>query len=233
MSSSQPDFFSILDPRLQRCALILHPPSFESFEKLVYEDLDLAVKSFTSGLTTAKKDYLEDEISRSLCAFLKGRHYDASTGTYNNGETDITIKYELSGYKIICEAKKFELNKLTDGAYQLVTRYSRGDQNESGVMLIYLNNELGSQASMDLWVQYSLQQSEIDLENFRSLKFLACEISRDCKISYHIHPVSKSDYKIRHIPVNYWFNPQEETRPKQGRGGANRAKKGLLDKKSK
>jgi hypothetical protein len=216
------DPFNVLDPRIQRVTQILYPVSLRDFENLLYEDIDTAVVEFTSGLfTTKKEDYHEDEISRFICTFLKGRFYRADTGVFRNGETDIVIKDNGGTYEIICEAKKFDMNKLTDGAYQLITRYSRGNCNQSGVLLIYINEDVNTAECMDVWCQYFLQQSLIDKENLKDLAFSNCEVGKGnkCRISVHVHAISGDNFKIRHIPVNYFFNPQEKTRPKQGSSG--------------
>lgn len=213
------DPFNVFDPRIQRMTQILHPISLDAFESLLYEDIDTAVIEFTSGLSTTKTYYQEDEISRFICTFLKGRFYKADTGVYRNGETDICVKDDLGKYEIVCEAKKFDMNKLTDGAYQLITRYCRGHKNQSGIMLVYIDEDMATPDCMSLWCQYTIQQSSIDQKYLADLNFSNCTSNDECKVSIHKHAVSKRSFKVRHIPVNYYFAPQEKIRPKQGRDG--------------
>lgn len=135
------------------------PSSAEEFLRLLYEDLDAAVRNFGQRRLDFRRvndkgewcEYCEDEISNHLVAQLRiALECTVVREAGEQGHVDITIKHLRAGFEWLGEAKKDGgPATLLKGMKQLWDRYLGGQEAGCG-MLVY-NFHPDSSARMAAW----------------------------------------------------------------------------------
>ena len=91
------------------------------------------------------------------------------------------------------------------GFQQLCTRYSIGDSNQSeGGILIYIKNK-DAKSVMTRW------QKHLDTKNLQNLVCNSCPNLTLAFFSTHKHIRSGLAFKVRHIPVMLYHEPQDKS----------------------
>ncbi|AZC01358.1 hypothetical protein DKE52_004715 [Acinetobacter pittii] len=62
---------------------------------------------------------------------------------------------------------------------------------------------------MDEWKEVLKMQSKIDPENLTNLNFSVCDKNNLCLFSTHEHSSVGSVFKVRHMPLDLYLEPQD------------------------
>lgn len=177
--------------------------TYDEFIAELYETIDkiISLKEENPELYDQdKEDRITIEIKNSLC--LLG--YNASHEQKVGGHTDLLIR--KNEYLWIGEAKiHSSYDYLWEGFQQLATRYSVGSNNQKdGGLLIYIRVKDAKQV-MEKWKDHlsSKQLSNYSLDSClkRDLAFF----------SKHKHDRSGELFRVRHIGITLYFNPQDKS----------------------
>jgi hypothetical protein len=131
--------------------------------------------------------------------------YDANHDTKIGGHTDISVR--KNNFLWIGEAKKYSgYAYIIKGFLQLFTRYSNSNH-ENGALIIYMykENTLAIIKKWKIYLRRVCQQvfnQNLEVEESKIRKEI-------CFDSIHTHIGSGLKYRIKHIPVLLYFNPQD------------------------
>lgn len=179
--------------------------TYIDFVDILYKDITTIVNDFQSNPQYYQDDS-EDKLTYNFCTQLKRLGYDSSHGSTIGGETDLLVKsYTSKEYMWIGEAKIHgSYDYLYEGFLQLNTRYSTGAYNQSdGGLLIYIRQK-NSKLVIDKWKEHL---SEKQLPSFDTKP---CPNNLDF-FSVHEHETSGLPFRIKHIPIMLYFNPQDKS----------------------
>lgn len=189
---------------------ILNELSVDSYDKfifIIYEELDYIIADLTDNPELSfgdSEDRTTIDIVRSLKSALRKRiFFNVSHDTKIGGHADIIITYNK--YRWIAEAKIYKGSYawIYKGLLQLITRYSKGDDNnKEGALIIYIKKE-NTKNIMTAWRE-KLQNKTICNKPY---EFYECNKSKQAFYSIQEHPRSGECFKVRHIPVSLNFNP--------------------------
>jgi len=148
---------------------------------------------------------LEDDISiRIVDIISENLNFRVSHEGYHNGRVDILVDSWDYEHKWLGEAKIYSGPSYTEqGLKQLIYDYSKGEVNESGGILIYVDSTtLGIVEIIKTW-----EAKLIELEKDPNHKLESIQFEYDTKnprilFTQHIHHLSKESYKIRHSCVD-------------------------------
>lgn len=145
----------------------------------------------------------EDKITLDIKNHLVMLGYDASHEEKIGGHADLVVR--KNSYLWIGEAKIHRSYPyLWKGFQQLNTRYSIGDSNQKdGGLLIYIR-QANAKSVMDRWNKHLLNQN---LKNYISA---ACPKRSLAFFSTHTHNRSGEPFRVRHIGISFYFNPQDK-----------------------
>lgn len=187
------------------------PKNYFEFLELLYQDIDFIIRKlsksrdkYAQGMKDNPKTG-EDLINTFICDMLEMRGWTARHDTSVNGHPDIVVELLGENYQWLGESKINNSNTyIYKGFNQLMHRYSTGLNNENaGGILIYINQSDKSQLEiLNDWESYLTNKVGnlnkcFDLRN--SLVFC----------SHHKHPSSGLDYTIRHMVIDFRYNPQD------------------------
>lgn len=186
--------------------------SYNDFVNQINDELDSALSDITDNPELARSDSEDrttiDLINSLKAAFRKRSAYNISHETKIGGHADIVIVH--GRYRWIAEAKIFKgtYTWLYKGLLQLLTRYSKGDENnEEGALLIYVKTP-NTKRTIETW-----ESRLVDVTNDKNKKyyfdFKPCEMMRLAFYSTIDHPRSGEKFRIRHVPVSLYFNPKD------------------------
>jgi|GEM_PF-1338951 len=212
--------------------------TYEEFLDWLYDDLEFVIDHITrckdkyaEGMRTNSKEG-EDLINTTIANMLCCRGYTATHDTHNNGHADIVVTLPYTDYLWIAESK---INKgsqyIHKGFKQLLYRYSTGlDHKTAGGVIIYMTNTKKTQTKiMEEWkstlsgeqIQPETHVSPINPENDANvldsdqyislpvLKFEDCPKNSLCFYSYHEHPKAGKEYTIRHMSIDFRYEPED------------------------
>jgi|LakMenE18May11ns_1017448.scaffolds.fasta_scaffold9823737_2 hypothetical protein len=176
--------------------------NYEEFISVLYEDIDAIVANIEENPELRQKDK-EDRLTIEIKNSLKHMGYDASHDSKIGGHTDLSVK--KNKWLWIGEAKKHgSYNELFEGFQQLTTRYSTGSYNNcEGGMLIYIFNKNVSNV-MSTWKKHLEKKEEVC-----NLGTSVCPVNSLSFYSTHSHQRTGEEFKVRHIPFNLYFSPQD------------------------
>lgn len=174
--------------------------TYEAFISVLYKDIDIIVADIEENPELRKEDS-EDRLTIEIKGQLKRLGYDASHDTKIGGHADLVVKKQ--SWLWIGEAKiHSSYGYLFQGFQQLTTRYSTGSYNNcEGGMLIYIRNR-SIQQIMEKWEEY-LKKKITELETS------GCPVNPLSFYSTHCHQRTGLSFKVRHIPVNLYFSPED------------------------
>lgn len=179
---------------------------YDGFIKILYFDIDKIIYQIEENPELRLQDgedRLTIDIKNQLCCM----GYNASHDTKIGGHADLLVK--KGNFIWIGEAKiHSSYNYLWEGFLQLTTRYSTGDSNQrDGGIFIYIRQK-NANAIIEKWKNYLLSKDLLDYNYEPS-------INRELSFfSTHKHEGSGRDFRIKHMPVILYFQPQD----KSGRG---------------
>ncbi len=177
--------------------------NYEKFIQVLYEDIDKIIGLLQENPELLQHD-TEDRLTLSIVSNLRCLGYNASHEPKIGGHVDIAVK--KSNFMWIGEAKiHHDYEYLWQGFQQLVTRYSTGDNNQNdGGLLIYIKTQNTKQV-IQKW------QEHLTSKNLPNYSIQPCEVRNLCFFSIHTHQRSGCDFKVRHMPVILYFNPQDKS----------------------
>lgn len=184
--------------------------TYEDFINLLYPQIDEIV----SDMISSSEDFAnanEDYISNKICSSLNDRKFNAVREARENGNADIRVK--LGSFKWIAEAKRAtSITNVREGLLQLLTRYSKGEGNAtSGGLFIYIQGTDEREGIfMRKWINNELPKIHASTV-IKIISTTPCSFKPTCYISNLIHPDSKNDYKLRHMPIGFFHNPKDKS----------------------
>lgn len=201
------DILSPIDPRMKHINLFLNITDHDSFlEALYYAIEKIVMVHLEKSKSNLPKD--ENHISDVIVGQLYGLNYDASREESSNGNVDVTVKF--SEFIWLAEAKIFNSNPvLLEGFKQLASRYSTASNLEAnkGAYLIY-NFRADTKKLIDSYKAYSVTELSKDFPDYRT---------EDCPAhplrfySTHTEISSGLQYRIKHIPFTFYFDPVDKS----------------------
>lgn len=176
--------------------------NYQEFIEVLYSDIDKIVSRIQKNPELRKNDQ-EDRLSIDIINQLDCYGYKASHDTKIGGHADIVV--EKKEFIWIGEAKiHSSYSYLWKGFQQLTTRYSIGDFNQSeGGILIYIKNK-DATSVMKEWKKHL---GEKNLPNFTCTP---CPNRNLAFFSTHKHIKSGIPFKVRHIPIMLYHQPQDK-----------------------
>jgi hypothetical protein len=176
--------------------------TYDEFIAALYENIDICIDELQSSAELLRKDG-EDRLTLSIRSWLKAKGYDVTHDEKHRGHCDLLVKH--NSFKWIGEAKiHSSYEYLWKGFNQLSTRYSTGDTNQkAGGMIIYIKNVKNAKSVMKNWKKH-LDEKKLD-----GYSTTSCPKRDLVFYSAHIHDVSGLSFKVRHMPVLLYFNPQD------------------------
>ena len=177
--------------------------TYEEFISVLYKDIDAIVADMEENPELRNGDK-EDRLTIEIKSFLKHMGYDASHDSKIGGHADLVVK--KNNWLWIGEAKIHSTyDYLFQGFQQLTTRYSIGSHNNcEGGMLIYIHNQSVGKV-MSKWKEH-LEGRKEDVCNLETFECPANPLSF---YSTHSHQRTDQTFKVRHIPFNLYFAPQD------------------------
>lgn len=143
---------------------------------------------------------LEDDITCRIVEHLDIQGFRASHESDHNGHVDILVQSDDKAYTWLGEAKLYKGSKYSErGLYQLVDDYSSGMENESGGVLLYLNEtRLQVKEIMGEWQSHLTSLSADKNNRLEGLTFEPKKGTSTIFYTSHIHHRSGDPYRIRH-----------------------------------
>ncbi|MGR2672629.1 hypothetical protein ACUXVT_15405 [Acinetobacter soli] len=148
---------------------------------------------------------LEDDISiRIVDIISENLNFRVSHEGYHNGRVDILVDSWDYMHKWLGEAKIYSGPAYTEqGLKQLLYDYSKGELNESGGILIYVDStNLGTTEIIKNWETKLLELSKNPDHKLKNIQFEYDSKNPRVLFTQHIHHLSKEPYKIRHFCVD-------------------------------
>lgn len=226
--------------------------SYLEFLDALYDDLEFVIDrlsmhrdKYAAGMRTNPKEG-EDLINTTIADMLCARGWSASHDTHINGHADISVTIPYTDYLWIGESKINQGGSyIHKGFKQLLYRYSTGLDNKSaGGIIVYMTRTKKTQTEiMNDWKQILngeevphevdipvLTKSECNvLEDDKYLvspinKFSDCPKNTLCFYSTHTHPQSGKDYLVRHMSIDFRYEPQDQNVSKNEETVSNKSK---------
>ncbi len=149
-----------------------------------------------------RKDRDEDGLTIDVVTSLKHMGFQATHDEDIGGHCDIVVRGK-DHFLWLAEAKIHNAyNWLAKGCEQITTRYSTGMLGQdAGALVIYCKAE-NVKGIMDRWRQHFGTL-------FPDAVITDCPRSPLSFVSTVIHPRSGLPFRIRHIPISVWHDPQE------------------------
>jgi len=143
---------------------------------------------------------LEDDITCRIVEHLDLQGFRASHESDHNGHVDILVQSDDKVYTWLGEAKLYKGSKYSEkGLYQLVSDYSTGAENESGGVLLYLNEtRLRVKEIMSEWRSHLTSLSVDENNRLENLTFEPKKGTSAIFYTSHAHHRSGDPYRIRH-----------------------------------
>jgi hypothetical protein len=177
--------------------------TYDKFIQVLYKDIDKIIYQLQENSELLQSD-TEDRLTLSILHGLRCMGYSASHEQKIGGHVDLAVK--KGNFTWIGEAKiHSDYEYLWQGFQQLTTRYSTGDDNQSdGGLLIYIRTRNAKQV-VQKW------QEHLTTKSLPGYSIQPCKIRNLGFFSIHTHQRSGCDFKVRHMPVILYFNPQDKS----------------------
>lgn len=212
--------------------------SYQEFIDTLYDDLEYVITRLTqsrdkysAGMKTNPKEG-EDLINTNIANMLSCRGWTATHDTHINGHADIVVKVSYEDYLWIGESKINQGSSyIHKGFKQLLYRYSTGlDHQSAGGILIYMNRTKKTQRQiMDDWKKILCGEEILQEQDIEPLTKEQCNVLEDdqyidlpvtkiescpknslCFHTTHTHPQSGLDYIVRHMGIDFRYDPQDQ-----------------------
>lgn len=148
---------------------------------------------------------LEDDISiRIIDIISENINFRVSHEGYHNGRVDILVDSWDYEHKWLGEAKIYSGPSYTEqGLKQLIYDYSKGDLNESGGILIYVDSTtLGTSEIIKNWKNRLEELSKDPAHRLENIEFEYDPQNPRILFTQHTHHLSKEPYNVRHFCVD-------------------------------
>lgn len=214
--------------------------SYKEFLDFLYDDLEFVITRLThhrdkyaAGMKTNPKEG-EDLINTNIVDMLTCRGWTATHDTHVNGHADIVVKVSYEDYLWIGESKINQGGSyIHKGFKQLLHRYATGLPDESaGGVLIYMTQTKKTQTQvMEDWKQILLGSDIPPEEGITPLTKEQCNVLPDdqykivpltkievcpknalCFHTTHLHPQSGLNYIVRHMAIDFRYDPQDQAK---------------------
>ena len=185
----------------------------ENIQK-IHEIINKLDASDKKELLTFVSKTLEDDISiRIIDIISENRNFLASHEGYHNGRVDILVDSWDYEHKWLGEAKIYSGPSYTEqGLKQLIYDYSKGEMNESGGILIYVDSTtLGISEIIKNWETKLTELSKNPDHKLKNITFEYDPKNKRILFTQHIHHLSKEPYRIRHFCVDLRNGIQEDS----------------------
>ncbi|MED8000571.1 hypothetical protein [Pseudomonas aeruginosa] len=162
-----------------------------------------------------KYRYLDEDTLTSILVFgLQQRDFQADHDNYCNGHCDLVVR--SGNYEWYGEAK---LDKgpgyVMEGFRQLCDRYAPGGPTTNRGGLIVYTRKRNKSKILDVWVKRIVRDyADVSSVNLNGL----CEETLTARTS-HLHPATGLDFKVRHIPVSFYYKPTDRSARSSRSGG--------------
>ncbi len=178
--------------------------NYDEFINILYRDIDTIIFDTEENPELYQSDQQEDRLTVEIKRQLRRMGYDASHDSKVGGHADLVVR--KAEYLWIGEAKIHRsYDYLWQGFQQLTTRYSTGDCNQKdGGLLIYIFKK-NLKAIMQKWQEHLLSKNLPDY----SLKL--CQVRPSAFFSIHTHDRSGEPFRVRHMPIMLYFEPQDKS----------------------
>jgi hypothetical protein len=149
-----------------------------------------------------RKDRDEDGLTLDIVTSLKHMGFQATHDEDIGGHCDIVVRGR-DNFMWLAEAKIHKAyDWLAKGYQQITARYSTGQQGQdAGALVIYCKAE-NVKAIMEQWSKHFA-------ETFPDAVTVVCEKSPLALVTTINHPRTGLPYRIRHIPISVWHDPQD------------------------
>jgi hypothetical protein len=177
--------------------------TYDEFINILYRDIDMAIYQLEENPELLQKDG-EDRITIDIKRQLVCMGYNAQHDSKIGGHADLIVR--KGSFLWIGEAKIHKsYDYLWEGFLQLSTRYSICDSNQKdGGILIYIRNE-DAASVVQKWKDYLADQK------LPSYSCSPCQKRDLAFFSTHKHEKSGKAFRIRHMPVILYFEPQDKS----------------------
>jgi hypothetical protein len=191
-----------LIPQLGGFASRILVETYKEFIDVLYTDIDNIIYRIQDNAELRQNDS-EDRLTIDIVNQLNCLGYDASHETKIGGHVDILVK--KNQFKWIGEAKIHgAYDYLWKGFLQLSTRYSVADSNQKdGGIIIYIRQK-DANLIINKWKSHLVS---------KNLPDYSCDTCKNREMSFfsiHKHESSGLPFRIRHLPVILYFNPQDK-----------------------
>lgn len=192
-----------LCPQLEQFIERQFVSSYEEFVTVLYKDIDFAVSMMQENPELRQNDG-EDRLTIDIKNILVSFGYNATHDEKHIGHTDLLVR--KPPFVWIGESKiHSSYEYLWQGFLQLTTRYSVAtDEQKEGGVIIYIFNK-NAQNVMSSWQEHLTNQL---LPDFHAEK---CKNRELAFFSQHTHDKSGLPFKVRHMPVLLYFNPEDRS----------------------
>lgn len=183
-------------------SLLLMPKGdYATFVTLINQAVDWIAQELSQNPELRRKQS-EDQLTVQVVLSLKSMGFLADHDTKVGGHCDIVVKhkYELQW---LAEAKIARDNPwLLKGFQQLATRYSTGNAGQNdGCLLIYCFRPRIDKV-VGMWIDF-LQK------HIKGISVQQCPIAPSARLSVYTHERTGQPYRVRHVPISLYFNPQD------------------------
>jgi hypothetical protein len=177
--------------------------TYDDFIKILYIDVDKIIYRIQENPELRKQDQedrLTIDITNQLCCLGYNASHDSKVG----GHADLVVRNK--DFLWIGEAKIHnDYDYLWEGFQQLCTRYSVGDSNQKdGGILIYIRVR-DANLVVKKWQEHLLSK------NLPDYCCVPCESREISFFSIHRHERSGQAFRVRHMPVMLYFDPQDKS----------------------
>jgi hypothetical protein len=175
--------------------------TYDEFIQVLYEDIDKITYLLQENPELHQND-TEDRLTLDIMRSLRCLGYNASHESKIGGHADLVVR--KGKFIWIGEAKiHHDYEYLWKGFQQLTTRYSTGDNNQNdGGLLIYIKVRNAKEV-VEKW------QELLASKDLPGYLMQPCKARDICFFSIHQHQRSGRNFKVRHIPIILYFNPQD------------------------
>lgn len=219
---------SLSNPKIRQKLLTPDPKDYQDFLDMLYNDIDFTIKIlgksknvYYQGMKDNSKNG-EDLINTTICSMLESRGWTARHDTSVNGHADIVVEVLGEPYQWIGEGKIYGTGRTNSYIYkglkQLLYRYSTGlDDENSGGILMYVNSTGKNQADiLNDWKNFlHNKNNETVNDDNEEMPYSPVISDRNCSkqslafFTTHKHPSTGLNYDIRHMIIDFRYEPKD------------------------
>ena len=180
--------------------------TYDEFVDVLYDEMDIVISTLEENPQHHYDDN-EDKITYSIVSMLKMRNYNATQGTTNGGNVDITVKGINPLWSWIGEAKIYAtLKNLQEGFLQLTTRYRNASPVYAQRGLLAYTKRADSTAHLKEWDDH--------VTNLKLPDFTRADCSKRPGMAFlttHRDASSGQPVTIRHNVIALYHLPEDRS----------------------